>query len=270
MEGDPAWRLAETTTHAQIDALYAELARGPLADQLSLLQDPRWLHALADSPLKSVRAYIRRTGDSITGYAGFLVHPSALRIAFGELTLKSVPVLHLRSFAAPIFVTNSDADDERHALASLLRQMRKDLAANEVMFLESVPEDTAIMRFVKSWESGRHDFHVLQNGGFYQHRYATLGETFDAYLKQLGSRTRADLRSTRKKFIAHVNENYRTRCFRTPEEADEFVDDAISISRKTYQYDLLGAGLRDHETLKRSLSSDRGPRLVPELCPLCG
>ncbi len=258
MVGDPAWRLAETATHAQIDDLCAELARGPLAEQLSLLQDPRWLRALADNPLKSVRAYVRRSGDSATGYAGFLVHPSALRIAFGELTLVSVPVMHLRSFTAPIFATDSGAEDEQRALASLLGQMRKDLAANEVLFLESVPEDTAIMRLVRSWNSGRHEFHVLQNGGFYQHRYAMLGADFDAYLKQLGSRTRADLRSTRKKFIAHVNGNYRTRCFRTPEEVSEFVDDAISISRKTYQFDLLGAGLRDHETLNRQYRATAG------------
>lgn len=251
MDGDSNWCLADTATQDKVDALSAELARGPLAPRISLLQDPRWLSALVDDSHKSVRAYVWRCGDAIVGYAGFLVHPSALRVAFGELTLLSIPVHHLRSFTAPVVATGSNTDDERHALGSLLRQMRRDLAADEVIFLESALADSTIMQFLKAWEEERHEFHVLQNGNLYQHRYAMLGDDFEAYLKQLGSRTRADLRSTRKKFIAHVNGGYRTRCFRDAAEVSEFVDDATSVSSKTYQYDLLGAGLRDHDALKK-------------------
>jgi len=251
MAGDPTWCLADTSTQDKVDALAAEIARGPLAPRMSLLEDPRWLSALVDEATKSVRAYVWRCSDAIVGFAGFLVHPSAIRVAFGELTLLSIPVRHLRSFAAPVVATSSNADDEQRALASLFRQMRQDLAADEVIFLESALADSTIMTFLKAWEAERHEFHVLQNGNLYQHRYAMLGDDFEAYLKQLGSRTRADLRSTRKKFIAHVNGGYSTRCFRTAEEVSEFVDVAISVSSKTYQYDLLGAGLRDHDALKK-------------------
>jgi CelD/BcsL family acetyltransferase involved in cellulose biosynthesis len=48
-----------------------------------------------------------------------------------------------------------------------------------------------------------------------------------------------------------VNGAYRTRCFCDVNEVPKFVADAISVSRKTYQYDLLGAGLRDKEPLER-------------------
>jgi CelD/BcsL family acetyltransferase involved in cellulose biosynthesis len=107
------------------------------------------------------------------------------------------------------------------------------------------------MDLLKQWETERHEFHVLQNGQLYQHCSARLGDSFDAYLKQLGSRTRSDLRSTRKKFIADVNDRYRTRCFRAPDEVPDFVVDAIAVSQKTYQYELLGSGLRDREALER-------------------
>ena len=85
MPDEPSWCLAETADSAAIDALAADLWRGPLAAQASLLQDPRWLAALADEPAQAVRAYAWRSGGEILGYAGFLVHPSAMRIALGEL-----------------------------------------------------------------------------------------------------------------------------------------------------------------------------------------
>jgi CelD/BcsL family acetyltransferase involved in cellulose biosynthesis len=251
MSDEPDWRLEPSASPAQIGALAADHARGPLAARLSMLQDPRWLAALADEPNKSVRAYGWRSRGEIVGFAGFLVHPSAVRLSMGELTLFSRPVRHLRSFTAPVVADASSPDDEMRALVALLRRMRSDLAADEVVFLESVLEGTALMALLKRWEAERHEFHVLQNGKLYQHRAALLGDSFDAYLKQLGSGTRADLRSTRRKFIAHVRGDYRTRCFRGPEEVPQFVRDAISISRKTYQYDLLGAGLRDQEPLER-------------------
>jgi len=258
MTASPSWRLANTATRENIDKLSVDLFRGPLADQMSLLQDPRWLSALAGEPAKSVRAYVLRADDAVVGYAGFLVHPSALRIAFGELTLLSMPVRHLRSFTAPIVAGAVRTADWQSAIAALLQQMRQDLAPDEVIFLESVIEDTTLMNLFKQWEVKRHEFRVLQNGKPYQHRSALIGASFDEYLKQLGSRTRADLRSTRKKFIAHVNGSFRTRCFRTPDEVADFVVDAIAISRKTYQYDLLGAGLRDHEALERMYRATAG------------
>ena len=251
MMASPSWSLAHTATREDIDQLSADLFRGPLAEQMSLLQDPRWLAALAGEPTKSVRAYVLRSGDAVVGYAGFLVHPSALRIAFGELTLLSMPVRHLRSFTAPVVAATDDTAGWQHTVAALLHRMRQDLAPDEVIFLESVIDDTALMDLFKQWEVKRHEFRILQNGKPYQHRSALIGDSFDGYLKQLGSRTRADLRSTRKKFIEHVNGNFRTRCFRAAHEVTDFVVDAVTISRKTYQYDLLGAGLRDREMLER-------------------
>jgi CelD/BcsL family acetyltransferase involved in cellulose biosynthesis len=246
-----SWRLADTDSREGIDALSAELADGPLAQQTSLLQDPRWLCALADEPVKSVRAYVCRSGNALVGYAGFLVHPSALRLAIGELTLFSRSVRRLWSFAAPVFAATFGAEETRDAVAALLHQLRRDLAPDEVVFLESVAQGTASMDLLKEWEAEPHGFHVLQYGELYQHHSALLGDSFDAYLKQLGSRTRSDLRSTRKKFVARVDSRYRTQCFRASGDVPEFVRDAIAVSQKTYQYHLLGAGLRVREALEQ-------------------
>jgi hypothetical protein len=252
MKYSASWHIVDTSSRQGIDALSGELERGPLAQQMSLLQDPRWLSALAGGPDKSVRAYVWREQDALVGYTGFLVHPSAVRNAIGEFTLFSRPVRRLWGLATPIVAANLGGDEVRNAIVALLRQLRRDLAPNEVIFLESVVQGTASMDLLKGWETERHEFHVLQNGNLYQHRSAQLGDSFDAYLKQLGSGTRADLRSTRKKFIAHVNGRYRTRCFREPGEVPDFVNDAMAVSQSTYQYKLLDSGLQDREGLERT------------------
>lgn len=249
MTGSAHWRLAETATREQVDALSAELARSALAEEVTLLHDPRWLWALADEPRKSVRAYVRRDDGALSGYVGFLVHPSAVSLALGELTLLSRPVQRLWGLAVPALAPQ--AGDPQEAIASFFRHLRADLAPREVVFYEAVIEDTPGMELMKRWMSERGEFHVLQNGQAYQHRSARLACDFEGYLKQLGSRTRADLRSTRKKFIAHAGERYRTRSFRTPEEVAAFAADAVAVSQKTYQYHQLGSGLRDLDALER-------------------
>ena len=127
MAGDPTWCLADTSTQDKVDALAAEIARGPLAPRMSLLEDPRWLSALVDDATKSVRAYVWRCGDAIVGFAGFLVHSSAIRVAFGELTLLSIPVRHLRSFTAPVVATSSNLTQSLARLMStpLIRNSSK-------------------------------------------------------------------------------------------------------------------------------------------------
>jgi len=258
MQGPATWCRVDTTTREGIDALVAELARSPLAGRMSLLDDPRWLAALADEPGKGVRAYAWRSGTELVGYVGYLVHPSAVRLALGEFTLFSRPVRRLWGLANPIFAPNLTSGEERDAIAALLEQVRRDLVPGEVVFLEAVVAETACMELLGNPKGRRHGFHALQNGQLYQHRSARLADSFDAYLAQLGAKTRSDLRSTRKKFIAHVKEGYRTRCFRAPDEVAEFVADAMAVSRKTYQYRQLDAGLQDRDALVRRYRATAG------------
>lgn len=258
MQGSATWCRADTTTRAEVDALAAELARSSLAGRMSLLDDPRWLAALADDPGKSVRAYVWRSGAELAGYVGFLVHPSAVRLGLGELTLFSRPIRRLWGLAMPSLAPDLPVAEARSAIAAALELVRRDLASDEIVFLEAVQQGTASMDVIGSPPGHRHGFHALQNGPHYQHRTARLGASFDAYLAQLGAKTRADLRSTRRKFIAHTNESHRTRCFRAPGEVPDFVTDAIAVSRTTYQYRQLDAGLQDHAALVRRYQATAG------------
>jgi len=245
------WATIDVTMPQAVEAAWTDLERSPVAERATLFNDPRWVAWLANHKDKSARIYALRGKEGLAGLATFLVHPSALRLALGELTFFSCPVRRLNAFAAPLTEADGDRDREISILAALFDHIRGDLAWNEVVFLESVAEGTALFDLVTQPGALAGTFHALQYGNLYRHRFATIPSSFEGYLAQLRARTRADLRTNRKRFIAHVQQNYRTRCFRTPAEVTEFLAESMELSRKTYQYRLLGSGLRERETLER-------------------
>lgn len=251
MTDHTSWLSIDVTAPGAVEDICSALERSPLAKRATLFHDPRWVGALANQQDKSARIYALREQGGLAGLATFLVYPSALRLALGELTLLSRPVRRLNAFAAPLAEADGDRSREISILADLLARMREDLDRNEVIFLESVAEGTAMFDLVTQPAALVGGFHALQYGNLYRHRFAAISDSFEGFLKQLRAHTRADLRTNRKRFIAHVQQNYRTRCFRTRAEVSEFLAESMELSRKTYQYQLLGSGLRDREMLER-------------------
>jgi CelD/BcsL family acetyltransferase involved in cellulose biosynthesis len=136
-------------------------------------------------------------------------------------------------------------------LVDLFARVRNDMGPAEVVFLESVAEGTALFDLLTSPTGKVGGFHAMLNGNLYRHRLARVPDSFDGYLKLLGAKTRADLRTNRKRFLAHVQQDCRTQCFRSAAEIPAFLADAMAISRKTWQYRQMSAGLRDQEELER-------------------
>ncbi|MEJ0071442.1 MAG: GNAT family N-acetyltransferase [Pseudomonadota bacterium] len=76
---------------------------------------------------------------------------------------------------------------------------------------------------------------------------------WETYEKQLGTRSRKSLRYSRKKLAEHLDGQLTLRCFTAPDEIDAYLADAVRISQKTYQWNLLGLGLRDRAALRERL-----------------
>jgi hypothetical protein len=134
-------------------------------------------------------------------------------------------------------------------LADLFERIGRELGEDEVIYLEAVQHETPLFDLLDG-AARPAGFHAVQYGNFYRHRFAAIPGSYEAYLAQLGGRTRADLRTNRKRFVASVGQSYRTRRFCAPEEVPAFLPDAMDLSRKTYQYQLLGGGLRERATLE--------------------
>ena len=249
---EPAgWIGVDASPPAAIDRLGADLDASLLAAGATLHGDPRWVASLVDGPDKEARFYTLRGAQELKGLAAFFVHPSEVRLALGELALASRPVRRLDALAVPLADAGGERRQEVAQLTALFAGIREQLGPDEVIFLESVAQGTALFDLVAGSRAPVSGFLPLQNGRLYRHRRAAIADSLDGYLKQLGPRTRADLRSNRKRFAAHVGAGHDARCFRTPDEVPAFVAAAAAVSRKTWQYRLLTAGLRDEQTLRR-------------------
>lgn len=74
----------------------------------------------------------------------------------------------------------------------------------------------------------------------YTRHYADFAHGFEAYLGRLSSRSRNALNRKRRRFAGNA-----VRCYRTPAEVADFIDQALPVSRQSYQHRLLDAGLPD-------------------------
>jgi len=255
----PEWRRADLSRVGVPEEVGNALDRSALGRRATLFHDPRWLTANASVESRCVVLYSAWDGGEIVGLATFLLHRSAVPLSLGDLTLYAHRVERFNALAAPIVDGGGDHAREALLIESLLRRLREDLGPRQVVFLESVIEGSPLYAALNGGRvPGPRLFHALPNGPLYSHRVAKIPESFDAYLAQLGARSRADLRTNRKRFISGAGKTYRTRCFHTQGDVADFVADACAVSRKTYQYRLLAAGLRDPEGLERCYGMTAG------------
>ena len=246
----PTWTTAAIWKKSEPEQLSLDAMRfhSP-SGRMSLNQDPRWLAALADGSDKHVEGFVLEQAGIRAGSAVFLVHPSALRIALSDWTLYSHPIRRYTLFAPPAMesdlVTNESA-----GLLTLFEQLRDQLNPNEALFLEAVADGSPLAELLAEGSPLRKQYHILQYGERYTHRYIDFTGDYAHYLGQLSASTRGDLKRTRKRFIAETAV-YRTVCYRGSDEVGAFLDAAMAVSARTYQYKLLGGGLRSRTLLER-------------------
>ena len=236
------WKLVPASSQDNIDL-------EAYKKKMLLDQDPRWLMTFVTGDDKQLARFILEQSGSIIASATFFVHPSALRIAISDWTLFSLPIRRYTSFAEIWFDQTVDSDKSLYLLA-LFKQLRKELAVNEVIFLQSVISDSALSNVLAQQSSFNASYHILNYGEQYKHRYIDFSGDYNHYLSQLSSSTRSDLKRTQKRFVSAVNGQYKTICYQSPEEVSAFLDAAMIVSALTYQFQLLGAGLRDRNVLE--------------------
>lgn len=90
-----------------------------------------------------------------------------------------------------------------------------------------------------------HPNHVV--GGFQSYRryYIDMSGSYEDYLGRFSSKTRSTFNRKRRKLAEHSGGALDIREYRTPEEMQLFLDDALKLSAQTYQARLLDAGLPD-------------------------
>jgi CelD/BcsL family acetyltransferase involved in cellulose biosynthesis len=137
---------------------------------------------------------------------------------------------------------------------SLLALVRQTLTSRQVVFLEGVPRESPLDRALVDRRLLQL-FRVVQIGAGYERRLILLPDDFDVYLKSLSRHTRQNLRTGNRKLATYLGADPKLLSFTAAAEMPEFVRKAVAISRKTYQWHLLGLGLRNAERLEHTLTA---------------
>lgn len=201
-------------------------------------RDPDWLAARLVGTGHRLRWLVRGECDSPLGCLPFEVHTGRLSYRLGERQLASVPVLRYAARGDPLC-------DDPQALPGIWRPLREAIGSSGAVFLEGVDTNGPLGALLNA-RSGpvRELFHVLPWGAAHQRRLIRLEAEsgLDGYLKRLGAGTRKDLRRTVRRFHDASNGAARVERFSAVEDVERLAAAVARVSRKTYQYHLLGLG----------------------------
>lgn len=213
-----------------------------LLGSVPLELDPRWLGSRVSGADKHVRYFLLGDQQRPHGYAPFIVHQGALAYCFGETTVFRIPVLRYAMQGMPLC-------ENEEMLAGLFEPLSMAVGKRGVVFFEGVPAGTPLADLLTLPNSPVSDFfHVVPYGPAYARRLIELppGAQFDDYLQTLGTKkSQYNIRSMRKSFAGKAKGPVKITRYTEPEQAKDLAAAVAQVSRKTYQYHLLGLGLEN-------------------------
>ena len=199
--------------------------------------------------------YLCRDGSTLLGYAAFQSESSDMQFSLGEIVWWHHPVKQFKMDGGILFRTETDEFQQTMLITQLFHLLRKRLRSGQVLFLQAIPCRSQLYYVLTKSDVLTGLFHVFPYGSPCKRRLILLPDTFDTYMKQLGSKTRSDLNRSLKRLREHLNGALKTKCYKEADTVSEFQRYAELISQKTYQWHLLKRGLRDRERFARLLNN---------------
>ncbi len=245
---EPTWRRIDFANDADASRAATFLATCP---DRHLFHTADWLLRGGGRSERGPRVWLLEDGDTVRGYAPFMVQPWTLRFQLGEITYARRPLHRLALLGGPQYAADADPAWRRDATRALLAQVRAELQPREVLYLEGLRAD-------RRDEVDGAGFHVVPYGETFSHHTIDLPDTLDDYLKLLSKRTREGLRRQRRKLRKFADDDVTLEPITREEQIDAFVAAAVEVSKRTYQWRLLGLGIRDPERLAETMRALAG------------
>jgi hypothetical protein len=251
------WRRLDLRDEAATGAVRWAIARICQQDPRATLEhDMGWLlgnHSSADTAPagNSLDVWLCYQGTAVVGYAPVTVSPARLRPSIGELVMSSWRIQRHTLVGCPLFADSARGDEEWLTL-SLLDLIRRTLPPDGVLFVLGARGGSGLFSLLRDRSVGAR-FLIADYGPRYHRRLVRLFDTFDEYVAGLSKKTRMNLRRYEKKLQRATNGKMRVVRYVTMDDVDRFLDAAVPLSAKTYQWKRLELGLHDRARHARQL-----------------
>jgi len=245
------WALADIDT-ADTQRQVASFAESVMvaSDDVHYRHNVDW--ALNEQGSKdAVKIYLLETECS-RGMAVILKRERPINFRIGELTLFSKHLVRYDLWRYPIInVLNGEHCDRSHQVENFFDCLSRDVCENGAIGIEGIPLNGPFWAFLQSSTKIKKDYLLLQMSPSFKHQFIKMSMGYEQYWAAFGKSSRGTLNHCRNK----LNRKFKVslRSFEKTSELDAFLDDAIKVSRKTYQWNLLGLGLRDRNDFYRRL-----------------
>jgi hypothetical protein len=205
---------------------------------------------LARSDLSRLALFRFGSGESLLGWMLAVREPGAFEIKAGPLPLFRARHERLRLIGGYSMsaAEHANGSDLHAAVARLLTILRPRF----MVLMQTVSAEERLARVADALGAAGMPRFAAQYEP--RPRYGVrTAENFEAYLAQLNSKWRSTFRRSLRNFDSHFEGQTELRCFTRADEVVAFVDDAEKISRRTWQWNEPGRGMRDRPAVEARL-----------------
>jgi hypothetical protein len=246
-EPTPSYRLRQVRLDEDLSAIASDWRKCNAKFQNdTIFCDPEWLREFQKGNLANVRIMLFEKESEIVGAVPFAFITTPLRCQIGDLTAATFQLRRLHLFGCSPSIPSVQAAYDR-----LFTQFSDLANAYDVIFMEGAKVDSFFWTYLHSSLLVKKHFRLYCPHGPVPHTFIRMKGSFGEYMQKFSSKTRKN----RLREIRRLREKGNVELLRVTDtsQVDRFVDTAAEISRKTYQFNLLGAGIRDPSTWKEKL-----------------
>jgi hypothetical protein len=197
----------------------------------SPMHDPEWLKGYFDGQTNNLFVYSLYQSGSLCGLAPFLLRDWPLKWYLGELAVAKFPLRRFRLLGGTLAFPDDEAACD--ALFSEVVQSNIDF---DMLQLEEIPIDSFLWNYLHHSKLVRELFLSYQPELPSPHPVLRFRGSFEQYMGKFNSKHRNTLRRKLKKLREGALGQMRLARFETPQEVSAFLEQAVKVSRKTYQW----------------------------------
>jgi hypothetical protein len=210
------------------------------------MQDPAWVRGYFADQLDKLTIYgVSRAGNAV-GHASFLLHDDwPLTLFLGEFEIAELPLKRLLLLDGSM-VLPDDAAAYDVLFAELLQR-----ADFDCIHFEAIPTESFLWNYLRTNERIRRTFIAYEPSAPLHRAILRFNGSFDDYLAKFGAKHRNTIRRKIRKLRESSLGEMRLVRYETVDQVKEFLDLAVAVSRKTYQWRLHQRGLSATDKLRR-------------------
>ena len=215
----------------------------------SPMQDLEWLSGYFESQRRDILVYCVYDGGQLCGVAAFLFLKWPLRWRLGEFTIASFPLTRLRLLGGTINIPS-----ETSAYDALFSAVAQSASGVHTLFLEEIPVDSFLWKYLHESELIRSLFRLYEPDAPSARPLLRFEGSFEQYMAKFSSKHRKNLNREIKRIRDGVLGAMLFERFERLEEINPFLERAVEVSKKTYQWTLHQQGLSATEKLRARLT----------------